>query len=277
MSTLEELHHTDCQVASEPRFAELAALFRRIDDEREVELRFSNGEPTWMVHSSEEMKCRYPLGRDLRLEELKQCLQRQKWSRSALNWILFSAANVGNVEIMELATLHGADPDGIGDEEEDAWDEDYEPDTEDCWAPLHAACAWQAWDAVEHLLEWGANPNIRDHYGDTPLHMSARSGCGGPDEAWGAGPVLGALLRKGADMEALDGDGRTPLQIAIEWRAYKDAESGAIETLYRAGAKLDRKWLKGFSMSQALIQRVDDERALEAAIPAGAPKRRKRL
>ena len=67
-------------------------------------------------------------------------------------------------------------------------------------------------EAVMTLLANGADPRIGDAEGNTPLHHAARS----------SDPGVAALLRDaGADMDALNGDGVSPLGIACaagNWR-----------------------------------------------------------
>ena len=76
--------------------------------------------------------------------------------------------------------------------------------------------------AVPKLVDAGADVNAQTvarspassscaHWGATPLHVAASQGSKGAREA--AAVLIGA----GADMEATDGDGRTPLQIAAAY------------------------------------------------------------
>ena len=82
-------------------------------------------------------------------------------------------------------------------------------------APLHAATrdSWHGRpDAVMTLLANGADPRIAAADGNTPLHNAARSTDPG---------VAALLLDATADLEAVNGDGLTPLGIACtagNWR-----------------------------------------------------------
>ncbi|GHA82368.1 ankyrin repeat domain-containing protein [Cognatilysobacter bugurensis] len=70
-------------------------------------------------------------------------------------------------------------------------------------------------EAVMTLLANGANPRARDADGNTPLHHAARS----------SDPGVAALLRDAqAELESLNGDGRSPLGVACaagNWRLAK--------------------------------------------------------
>jgi hypothetical protein len=60
-------------------------------------------------------------------------------------------------------------------------------------------------ERIKKLLEEGADPNIRDRGGNTPLHFAASKGCA---------EVARLLLRHGADPNAQDKNGETPLHVA---------------------------------------------------------------
>ena len=78
------------------------------------------------------------------------------------------------------------------------------PDTShlgDCrTTPLHVVSNLED---LQTLLDNGANPNVRDHVGRTPLHLVAFT-------HWGTLEMIIALLEAGADPTIKDDRGRTP-------------------------------------------------------------------
>lgn len=60
---------------------------------------------------------------------------------------------------------------------------------------------------VELLLEYGADPNVKDGSGSITLHHAARDGQNG---------IVQLLLKYWADSNAKDGSESTPLHIAVE-------------------------------------------------------------
>lgn len=69
-------------------------------------------------------------------------------------------------------------------------------------AALHMAARCGREDAVSILVECGADFNIRDDQGETPLHFAS------------TGKVAKILLESGADIEAKNNNGQTPLHLA---------------------------------------------------------------
>jgi 8-oxo-dGTP pyrophosphatase MutT (NUDIX family) len=78
----------------------------------------------------------------------------------------------------------------------------------DGWTPLHLAAHFGETAAVRLLLEWGADPRARSRnsHDNTPLH-AALAGTGGLD-------LVNRLLVAGAEVNATDGAGFTPLHLA---------------------------------------------------------------
>lgn len=148
--------------------------------------------------------------------------------------------------------------------------------------PLHVAAANNAVDAIQVLLEAGANIEKKTHKGMTPLHWAIMGNAtevtrilleaGANTESRNndgftvlhkstmrnmAETILD-LLDAGANIEAKDNEGMTPLHIAVrlnvtnKTRALLDAESNtdsevmnAIQTLLSAGADVEAKDVNG--------------------------------
>ncbi len=70
--------------------------------------------------------------------------------------------------------------------------------------PLHYAANTHA-DMIQLLIDHGADVNVKDDKGKTPLHCAAVG-------AYLEG--MRALLENGADVNAVDDEGNTPLQLA---------------------------------------------------------------
>jgi ankyrin repeat protein len=74
-------------------------------------------------------------------------------------------------------------------------------------APIQSAAAAGHEKIVDMLLKNGADPNVREQGGYTPLHAAAQNG----DLA-----VIRTLIYGGADLEVKSRDGKTPLDLALE-------------------------------------------------------------
>ena len=120
--------------------------------------------------------------------------------------------------------------------------------------PLHYA-AHEGHGRIVELLLAGerADANARNNRGATPLHNAA---------AGGHAECLAAMLRAGADPNALDVDGASPLHVALDRRA--------IEALLSRGADPNvRKLTDGRTPLFAAAERGDGW-ATEAMLAAGA-------
>ncbi|KAJ2162713.1 hypothetical protein GGF46_000438 [Coemansia sp. RSA 552] len=72
------------------------------------------------------------------------------------------------------------------------------------YTPLHAAASWGHTDLLRFLLDSGADVNITDSDGDTPLHMCEDKAC------------AELLVARGADMEKRNHEGLTPVYTTLE-------------------------------------------------------------
>ncbi|HJN45749.1 MAG: ankyrin repeat domain-containing protein [Vicinamibacterales bacterium] len=138
------------------------------------------------------------------------------------------AAKVADVEVMRLLLEHGADP---------------TINTEDNITPLMAAAgiAWasnqeraseaQVLEAVQLLVEeQGADVNFVSDIGETAMHAAAYRG---------ANSVVQYLFDKGAELDVVALDGRTPLRVAdgVEYGNSFAAHPHTAELLRQLGAR----------------------------------------
>ena len=131
------------------------------------------------------------------------------------------------------------------------------------WTPLGAAVE-QGREMVELLLEHGADPNIQDVGGSTPLHRAKTvemaallldrgadpnianfSGATPLHNASGAGnlDLIRFLLKRGADPAVRDAQQRTPLHQAAYW-----GNRLVVEALLAAGAPVNAADSQGFTV-----------------------------
>lgn len=126
---------------------------------------------------------------------------------------------------------------------------------EDGLSALHVACeAGDHPEMVALLLSYGADVNLEDEEGYTPLHYASMNG---HDDA------VQTLIEAGANLEMGDGFDRTPLTVAVlEWRF------DVIRKLILAGAVVDKDAIEEhFQEVDAIDQRDEDEHEeLEAFI-----------
>ncbi|EAQ29050.1 hypothetical protein NAP1_15663 [Erythrobacter sp. NAP1] len=126
---------------------------------------------------------------------------------------------------------------------------------------LHVVVARRDTLWVKFLLQRGANPNIRNNDGLTPLQMATRLGfIEGAEE----------LLKKGAQVNVADSQGETPLISAVHQR-----DVGMVRRLLAEGADPDRNDNSGRSARDYLALMTGNtlmQREFEAADEARAEK-----
>lgn len=98
--------------------------------------------------------------------------------------------------------------------------------------PLSGAVANENIDMVHVLCQYGASTNVRNSFGNTPLHLAAAS----------ANPAIATmLLRNGAYVNATQkGTNITPLHIAAAMSGLVDTEE-TIKVLLAAGANINAR------------------------------------
>ncbi len=128
----------------------------------------------------------------------------------AVNEIMFKAMVEDDVELLEEALTAGADPNAFNEEGISALQ----------WAILGSGTAKTVYGQVRMLLAAGANPNLPDAKGYTPLHGAAVRA----DES-----VVTALLEAGGDANIANIPDNTPYEIAL-----KLGNTGAVSAIEQA-------------------------------------------
>src|SRR6185295_10928034 len=94
------------------------------------------------------------------------------------------------------------------------------------WSLLHVAAEFQCVEAVAYLVSVGCDPNLRDVYGQTPLHFAVDSEIDAVSQV--GAPLLyktsKRLIELGADPGIKDNQGKTP----IDWINGHGAEARTI-------------------------------------------------
>lgn len=147
--------------------------------------------------------------------------------------MLHKAAQYGRIEITQLLLEHGACPDGLYNHKTPLH---FAVSVDNLWVKANlkedfAAYQTRRRDVVKLLLDAGAELNIFDDHGETPLHTAARMGLGG---------VMQLMLERGVDINLLtaveeEGSpyaGRTPLLVV----AKTSKNPKVIEFLLKQGA-----------------------------------------
>lgn len=110
-------------------------------------------------------------------------------------------------------------------------------------------------DIVEILLESGADVNVVDARGETPLHVAAR---------WGKQAILQVLVQAGSDVHIQNKSNKTALALAI-----REGHSDAVETLTRWSAKKHLAAMPGGEMVSS-YRKGKSLRAVAELLAAGA-------
>ncbi|XP_049776518.1 ankyrin-1-like [Schistocerca cancellata] len=95
------------------------------------------------------------------------------------------------------------------------------------WTALHWAANKGTVRSLRMLLEAGIQPGVRTHQDETPLHLAAERG---------HSDMVTHLVNYGADVEALDSDGRTPAKRASDYIQKQQQEEAAAAASVKAAA-----------------------------------------
>ncbi|KAM7464468.1 hypothetical protein LguiA_032589 [Lonicera macranthoides] len=164
--------------------------------------------------------------------------------------LLHVAASSGHTQVVKLlSAAAAADPSVNGVNSSD----------EEGWAPLHSAASSGNVEIVEILLSTGADVNLKNDGGRTPLHYAASKGwikiaeillqhdakLNLKDKAssTGSSAMCELLIEEGAEVDAVDRAGQTPLMSAV----ICDNKEVAL-LLIRHGADVDVEDKEGYTV-----------------------------
>jgi len=121
--------------------------------------------------------------------------------------LIIASRNIrDNASIVASLILRGADPNIIP---LNGWGDDSGVITS--LSPLHQVCYYNLTELLLLLLQKGANPNVRDNDGDTPLHLCMMGLCEGTTN----GNMVYILVSHNANVNDLNNDFESPLKYGV--------------------------------------------------------------
>ena len=116
--------------------------------------------------------------------------------------------------------------------------------------PIHEAVRSGSAKVVAYLLDRTSDASCSDNdFGATPLHLAC-------DDA-GTASLVRLLLERGADPNAVDGQGWPPIAFAM-----RDGKLKIVEMLLTHGAKVDLAWPNGADARKAAAESPEKMKAL---------------
>ena len=159
---------------------------------------------------------------------------RGKWNCSSLH----AACSFGILDVMQWLLNHGADVNALSSQP---------------WGPIDMAISGGHLQAVRMLIEYKADINVSTEFGEVPLHLAAY--CGDIKDQVG---ILQLLLDHGANPNARDDDGSTPLHHCAWWDKDDHGPTrGSVEgtrLLLKYGAIIDAEDNKGRTPLQLALE-----------------------
>ncbi len=154
-----------------------------------------------------------------RNSEFARAEQRYKGGKGSTTPVFYIAVGKGDKEIVRLLLSHGADPKSYPralryakDLEtaelliENGADVNWQVENSSTPTVLHFFAATDNTGLAELVINHGADVNVKDRAGETPLHETAQEGCINAAKL---------LVSKGADINAKSGNNKTPLNYAV--------------------------------------------------------------
>ena len=156
---------------------------------------------------------------------------------------LHAACFIGDLDVIQWLLNHGADVNALSNQP---------------WAPIDMAICGGHLQAVRMLIGYKANINVSIQFGEVPLHLAAKRGYI-KDQVG----IMQLLLDHGANPNARDDDGSTPLHHCSWWhKGYYGSAQGSVEgtrLLLKYGAIIDAEDNEGRTPLQFALEHDRDD------------------